>query len=84
MNQPLNDKIMVTQPSGDQTRYVAKMGLSVGDYYEESGFTLAGRSKMTLPILVGRNYFDNSLLVRTSDKNRFKLDCEEDLAALDN
>ncbi len=84
MSRPLIDKITVTQASGEQTRYVVEMGLCVGDYYEETRFTLADRSKMTFPILVGRNYLDNSLLVSSSDKNTVKPDCDVDLAALDN
>lgn len=83
MTRPLVDKITVKQASGSQTRYVVEMGLCVGDYYEETRFTLADRSKMTFPILVGRNYLDNSLLVSSSDKNTVNPNCDVDLAARD-
>lgn len=83
MTRPLVDKITVKQASGSQTRYVVEMGLCVGDYYEETRFTLADRSRMTFPVLVGRNYLDNSLLVSSSDKNTVNPDCDVNLAASD-
>ena len=83
ITRPLVDKVTIKQASGKQTRYVVEMGLCVGDYYEETRFTLADRSRMTFPILVGRNYLDNSLLVSSSDKNTVQPDCDVNLAAND-
>lgn len=68
ITRPLVDSVTVTQASGEQTRYVVEMGLCVGDYYEKTRFTLADRSRMTFPILVGRNFLENSLLVSSAEK----------------
>lgn len=81
MTRPLVDKTVVKQASGKQTRYVVEMGLCVGDYYKETRFTLADRSRMTFPILVGRNYLDKSLLVSSAEKNTVQPNCDVNLAA---
>lgn len=78
---PIIDKVTVTQASGKQTRYVVKMGLCVGEHFQETKFTLADRSRMSFPILVGRNYLDDSLLVSSSNKMVASPECEVDLAA---
>lgn len=84
MTRPLVDKTVVKQASGKQTRYVVEMGLCVGDYYKETRFTLADRSRMTFPILVGRNYLDKSLLVSSADKNTVQPNCDVNLALNEN
>lgn len=83
MTRPLVDQTVVKQASGKQTRYVVEMGLCVGDYYKETRFTLADRSRMTFPILVGRNYLDKSLLVSSADKNTVEPNCDVNLALND-
>jgi len=83
MTRPLVDTVTVTQASGEQTRYVVEMGLCVGDYYEETRFTLADRSRMTFPILVGRNFLENSLLVSSAKKMIASPECEVKLAQKD-
>lgn len=60
---PLKDEITVTQASGTQTRYVVKLGLCVGEHYSETKFTLTDRSQLTYPILVGRRFLAEGLLV---------------------
>lgn len=83
ITRPLVDTVTVTQASGEQTRYVVEMGLCVGDYYEETRFTLADRSNMTFPILVGRNFLENSLLVSSAEKMIASPECEVKLASKD-
>ena len=83
ITRPLVETVTVTQASGEQTRYVVEMGLCVGDYYEETRFTLADRSNMTFPILVGRNFLENSLLVSSAEKMIASPECEVKLAKKD-
>ncbi len=83
ITRPLVDTVTITQASGEQTRYVVEMGLCVGDYYEETRFTLADRSNMTFPILVGRNFLENSLLVSSAEKMIASPECEVKLAKKD-
>lgn len=63
---PLIDEVTVTQASGTQTRYVVELGLCVGDHYNETKFTLTDRSKLTYPILVGRRFLADGLLVSSA------------------
>ncbi|MAK66365.1 MULTISPECIES: RimK/LysX family protein [unclassified Methylophaga] len=83
LTRPIVDKVTIKQASGKQTRYVVEMGLCVGNHYEESRFTLADRSRMTFPILVGRNFLENSLLVSSSEKMVASPECEVKLAKKD-
>ena len=83
LTRPLVDKVTIKQASGKQTRYVVKMGLCVGNHYEKTRFTLADRSRMTFPILVGRNFLKNSLLVSSSEKMVASPECEVKLAKKD-
>ena len=76
LSRPLIDEVTVTQASGQQRRYVVEMGLCLGDHYENSRFTLADRSHMTFPILVGRNFLKNSVLVSSSDTNTQAPKCD--------
>lgn len=83
MTRPLVDTVTVTQASGEQIRYVVEMGLCVGDYYEKTRFTLADRSRMSFPILVGRNFLENSLLVSSAEKMIASPVCEVNLTQKD-
>lgn len=78
MTLPLVETITVKQASGKQNRYVVEMGLCVGEHYEESLFTLADRSRMTYPVLVGRNFLKNAVLVSSEHKMTAKPNCEID------
>lgn len=79
MMRPLVETITVKQASGRQHRYVVEMGLCVGEHYEKNLFTLADRSKMTYPVLVGRNFLKNSVLVSSTHKMTAKPSCEVDV-----
>lgn len=83
ITRPLIEKTTIKQASGKQTRYVVEMGLCVGKHYQETEFTLADRSRMTFPILVGRNYLEDSLLVSSSVKRIASPECEVNLAKSD-
>ncbi len=83
MTRPLIAQTVVKQANGKQSRYVVEMGLCVGDYYKKTRFTLADRSRMTFPILVGRNYLDKSLLVSSAEKNTVEPNCDVNLALND-
>ena len=76
MMQPLVEMITIKQANGRQHRYVVEMGLCVGERYEKNLFTLADRSKMTYPVLVGRNFLKNSVLVSSGHKMTAKPSCE--------
>ena len=78
MMQPLVETITIKQASGRQHRYVVELGLCVGEHYEKNLFTLADRSKMTYPVLVGRNFLKNSVLVSSTHKMTAKPSCEVD------
>jgi hypothetical protein len=78
MTLPLVEKIGIKQASGRQERYVVEIGLCVGEHYEKNLFTLADRSRMTYPVLVGRNFLKNSVLVSSKHKMTAKPVCEID------
>lgn len=79
MTLPLVETIGIKQASGRQDRYVVEMGLCVGEQYEKNLFTLADRSKMTYPVLVGRNFLKNSALVSSKHKMTAKPNCKIDV-----
>lgn len=79
MTLPLVETIGIKQASGRQERYVVEMGLCVGERYEKNLFTLADRSKMTYPVLVGRNFLKNSVLVSSKHKMTAKPNCEREV-----
>lgn len=78
MTLPLVETIGIKQASGRQERYVVEIGLCVGEHYEKNLFTLADRSRMTYPVLVGRNFLKNSVLVSSKHKMTAKPSCEID------
>lgn len=73
---PLEDEITVTQASGQETRYVARIGLCVGEQYSETDFTLTDRSALTYPILVGRTFLTEGVLVSSEHDRTVQPDCE--------
>lgn len=75
---PLVETIGVKQANGRQERYVVEVGLCVGGHYEKNLFTLSDRSKMTYPVLVGRNFLKNSVLVSSQHEMTAKPNCETD------
>ncbi len=75
---PLVGEIAIKQASGKQRRYVVELGLCVGDLYEKNLFTLSDRSRMTYPVLVGRNFLRNSVLVSSQHKMTSEPGCEPD------
>jgi hypothetical protein len=77
---PLVEKVAIKQASGKQIRYVVEIGLCVGDHYEKNLFTLTDRSKMTYPVLVGRNFLKNSVLVSSQHKMISEPTCGVDIA----
>ncbi|HRQ05246.1 MAG TPA: RimK/LysX family protein [Nitrosomonas halophila] len=68
MTLPLIKKVAIKQASGKQIRYVVEMGICVGDHYKKNLFTLTDRSRMTYPVLVGRNFLKNTVLVSSKHK----------------
>lgn len=76
MTLPLVDRVTVKQASGKQVRYVVEMGLCVGEHYKKNQFTLADRSKMTYPVLVGRNFLKDEVLVSSKHKLTSEPTCE--------
>jgi hypothetical protein len=76
MTLPLVDRVTIKQASGKQVRYVVEMGLCVGGRYQNNRFTLADRSKMTYPVLVGRNFLKDEVLVSSKHKLTSEPTCE--------
>ncbi|MFO7580526.1 MAG: RimK/LysX family protein [Nitrosomonas halophila] len=75
MTLPLVKKVSIKQASGKQVRYVVRMGLCVGDHYEKHLFTLSDRSRMTYPVLVGRNFLKHTALVSSRHKMTSEPNC---------
>jgi hypothetical protein len=76
MTLPLVEKVAIKQASGKQVRYVVEMGLCVGGHYKKNHFTLADRSRMTYPVLVGRNFLRDEVLVSSNHKFISEPNCE--------
>jgi hypothetical protein len=76
MTLPLVEKVAIKQASGRQVRYVVEMGLCVGDHYKKNHFTLSDRSRMTYPVLVGRNFLKDEVLVSSKQKLTSEPNCE--------
>ncbi len=72
---PIEDEITVTQASGQENRYVVKVGLCVGAHYSETDFTLTDRSALTYPILVGRTFLSEGILVSSEHDRTVEPDC---------
>lgn len=75
---PLIEKTTVTQASGKQERYVVEMRLCVGDFYRETAFTLADRSRMSVSVLVGRNFMEKGVLVDSDKSNTVTPQCQSE------
>lgn len=78
LSRPLVSTTTVRQASGRQTRYVVEMGLCLGEHFEKTHFTLADRRHLSYPILVGRNFLKNSVLVSSTHKMTAKPECGTD------
>lgn len=78
MTRPLIEKTTVTQASGKQERYVVEMGLCVGDFYRETAFTLADRERMSVSVLVGRNFMEEGVLVDSDATHTADPRCQSD------
>ncbi|MCP1673246.1 hypothetical protein J2T57_000338 [Natronocella acetinitrilica] len=60
---PVVEEITIIQASGDETRYVIRLGLCVGDRFAETDFTLTDRGELTYPVLVGRSFLADTAVV---------------------
>ncbi|MES0873038.1 ATP-dependent zinc protease family protein [Sinimarinibacterium thermocellulolyticum] len=61
---PLARHVRIRRHGGQsQRRPVVKLGLCVGDIYRERQFSLIDRSGFNYPVLVGRNYLRDHILV---------------------
>ena len=62
---PVIDKIYVRQTNSIEPvlRYVVKMPVQLGDIKTDTEFTLADRSRMTFPILLGRTFLKDIAVV---------------------
>ncbi|WP_100753837.1 ATP-dependent zinc protease [Vibrio salilacus] len=61
-------KIRQSNSEGTQDRAVVEAWLQVGDLKEKTDFTLADRSHLTYPLLLGRSFFKDVAVVDVSQK----------------
>lgn len=61
---PLNDKRMITSSNGEfEERLIIKTSLVLGEHSFQAEFSLANRSKMMFPILIGRAALNQRFIV---------------------
>ncbi|WP_260261909.1 ATP-dependent zinc protease family protein [Vibrio intestinalis] len=67
---PVDRWVRIRQSSaeGTQRRAVVQAWIQIGDVKEKTAFTLADRTHLTFPVLLGRSFFDNVALVDVSRK----------------
>ncbi len=67
---PIDNFVKVKQSSSavPQTRIVVKLWLKLGDIRQNTEFTLANRSHMTYPVLLGRTFLKDNAIVDVSKK----------------
>lgn len=65
---PLIEQTEVRQAGGATTRYVVSLPLCIGGQEKNTEFTLADRSAMTYPMLVGRNFLSEHVLVSSAHR----------------
>ena len=61
-------KIRQSSSEGTQDRAVVEAWLQIGDLKEKTDFTLADRSHLTYPLLLGRSFFKDVAVVDVSQK----------------
>lgn len=64
----LIEQTEVRQAGGTTTRYVVSLPLCIGGQEQDTEFTLADRSAMTYPMLVGRNFLSGHVLVSSAHR----------------
>ena len=77
MEKRLVEEIRITQASGQEKRYTVVIGMCVGERYAEPAFTLSDRSNLTYPILVGRDFLSDRILVSSTREYVNEPDCDE-------
>lgn len=60
-----------------QERPVVRMGICVGNYYKEAEVNLVDRSKFKYPLLIGRSFMGNGLLIDPSAQFTLEPGCGE-------
>ena len=60
-----------------QERPVVRMGICVGNYYKEAEVNLVDRSKFKYPLLIGRSFMGNGLLIDPSAQFTLEPGCAE-------
>ncbi|MCH8542499.1 MAG: ATP-dependent zinc protease [Alcanivorax sp.] len=65
---PLIEQTRVRQAGGVTTRYVVSLPLCIGEQQQDTEFTLTDRSAMTYPMLVGRNFLSEHVLVSSAHR----------------
>ncbi|MBZ2189216.1 ATP-dependent zinc protease [Alcanivorax sp. JB21] len=68
IERPLIEQTDVRQAGGVTTRYVVSLPLCIGERQQDTEFTLADRSAMTYPMLVGRNFLSRHVLVSSAHR----------------
>lgn len=67
---PIERRVKIKQASSEdpEHRFVVKLWVTVGDIHEKTEFTLADRSQMSHPVLLGREFIRDIALVDVSRK----------------
>ena len=68
IERPLIEQTRVRQAGGVTTRYVVSLPLCIGNREQDTEFTLADRGAMTYPMLVGRNFLSQHVLVSSAHR----------------
>ncbi len=72
---PVVEEITIIQASGDETRYVVRLGLCIGEQFAETDFTLTDRTDLTYPVLVGRSFLADIGLVSSRREYTMEPNC---------
>lgn len=74
-------RVKIVRHNGpSQRRVVVKIGVCVGNIYRESEASLIDRSNFTYPILIGRNFLEERILVDSAETFTTDPACDMDAA----
>jgi len=65
-----------TKKGGVQRRPVVRLGLCLGDHYEQVECNIVDRSHFSYPVLVGRNYLSGNIVVNSSVSYTSEPNCQ--------
>jgi len=63
-----------------QVRQVIRLGVCLGRYFKEAEFTLSNRKGFAFPLLLGRRFLDDKVLVASAKRRITTPDCKEGIS----